>query len=64
VEDRGLPVENSVLFAADLRRAGVPSSLLISEKGAHGLGLGSPAKPAPPLAEQLLCWMKKRGLVK
>ena len=59
-EDKGVPVENSLLFASALRRAGVPFSLHIYEKGAHGLGLGRPEKPAPPWADQLLYWFKER----
>ena len=60
VEDRAVPVENSLMFASALRRAGVPVSLHIYEKGAHGLGLGRPDRPAPPWAEQLLYWFKER----
>jgi acetyl esterase/lipase len=60
VEDKAVPVENSLLFAAALRRAGVPFSLHIYEQGPHGLGLGRPDKPAPPWADQLLYWFKER----
>lgn len=60
VEDKTVPVENSLMFAAALRRAGVPFSLHIYEKGPHGLGFGRPEKPAPPWAEQLLYWFKER----
>jgi acetyl esterase/lipase len=60
VEDKTVPVENAHLFAAALRSAGVPYSLHIYEKGAHGLGLGRPGKPAPPWAEQCLYWLKER----
>lgn len=63
VEDKSVPVENSLLFAAALRRAGVPFSLHIYEKGAHGLGFGRPDKPAPPWSEQLLYWFKERKFV-
>jgi acetyl esterase/lipase len=60
VEDRAVPVENSLLFASALRREGVPFSLHIYEKGAHGLGL-RPA--APPWGDQLLHWFKERKFV-
>jgi acetyl esterase/lipase len=60
VEDKTVPVENSLMFAAALRLAGVPFSLHVYEKGPHGLGLGRPDKPAPPWAEQLLYWFKER----
>lgn len=60
VEDKTVPVENSVIFASALRRAGVPFSLHIYEKGAHGLGLGRAGREAPPWADQLLHWFKER----
>ncbi len=60
IEDKAVPVENSLLFAAAMRRAGVPVSLHVYEKGAHGLGLGRPDRPAPPWGDQLLYWFKER----
>lgn len=60
VEDKTVPVENSLLFAAALRRAGVPFSLHVYELGAHGLGFGRDTRPAPPWASQLLHWFKER----
>jgi acetyl esterase/lipase len=60
MEDKTVPVENAHLFAAALRAARVPYSLHIYEKGAHGLGLGRPGKPAPPWAEQCLYWLRER----
>lgn len=63
VEDKSVAVENSLLFAAALRRAGVPFSLHIYENGAHGLGLGRPGKEAPPWADQLLYWFKERKFI-
>ena len=62
VEDKAVPVENSLLFASALRRSGVPFSLHIYELGAHGLGLGRPGRPAPPWADQLLYWFKERKI--
>ncbi len=60
IEDKAVPVENSLLFASAMRRAGSPVSLHIYEKGAHGLGLGRPDRPAPPWSDQLLYWFKER----
>ncbi len=60
VADKTVPVENSQMFAAALRRAGVPYSLHVYETGAHGLGLGRPGKPAPPWADQCLYWLRER----
>lgn len=64
VEDSAVPVENSLLFAAALRRAGVPFALSIYENGAHGLGLGTPERPAPPWATDLLHWLRERRFVR
>jgi len=38
--DPGVPVENSLRFAAALRKAGVPFDLNIYERGPHGFALG------------------------
>jgi acetyl esterase/lipase len=40
-EDAAVKVENTMEFAAALRRNGVPFSLHIYPKGAHGMGLGT-----------------------
>jgi acetyl esterase/lipase len=40
-EDSAVKVENTLEFAAALRRAGVPFALHIYTKGNHGMGLGS-----------------------
>ena len=63
VEDKSVPVENSLLFAGALRKAGVPFSLHLYEKGAHGLGLGRPGKPAPPWDDQCLYWLQERKFI-
>ncbi len=62
-EDKTVPVENTLMFAEALRRAAVPFSLHIYEKGSHGLGLGSPARPAPPWTDDMLYWLKERKFV-
>jgi acetyl esterase/lipase len=59
-EDATVPVENSLLFASALRRAGVPFSLHIYETGRHGLGLGGTRGAAPPWASELLFWFGER----
>lgn len=40
-EDGSVPVENSLLYAAALRKAGVPFELHIYPRGGHGLSLGT-----------------------
>jgi acetyl esterase/lipase len=70
-EDKGVPAENSILFALALRKAGVPVELHLFEKGAHGLGMGTgwaSHKIAPNDAFQAwprLCatWLKERGFL-
>jgi acetyl esterase/lipase len=69
--DKGVPAENSLLFALALRKAGVPVELHLFERGTHGLGLGGgtaafriPADPAfkawPKLCET---WFKNQGFL-
>jgi len=61
-EDGCVPVENSLLFAAALRRAGVPFDLHIYEQGRHGLGLGDkpPFTRAHPWSRDLIHWLQTR----
>ncbi len=42
MEDKTVPVENSLLFAMALRKVNVPAELHIFPEGAHGLSLASP----------------------
>ncbi|MGP0068366.1 MAG: alpha/beta hydrolase [Isosphaeraceae bacterium] len=69
--DKGVPAENSLLFALALRKAGVPVELHLFERGPHGLGLGNgtaafrvPAEPSfkawPKLCET---WLKNQGFL-
>ncbi len=70
-EDKGVPAENSLLFALALRKAGVPVELHLFEKGTHGLGLGTGWKghniPPDPAFQNWprLCaaWMEGRGFL-
>jgi len=63
VEDKVVPVENSLLFASALRRAGVPFALHIYEKGGHGLGLPEHGKNAPPWDADCAHWLRERGFL-
>jgi acetyl esterase/lipase len=46
-DDPGVPVENSLMMFAALKRNGVPSELHVFEEGGHGFGLHlSPDRPA------------------
>src|SRR6266436_1927478 len=59
-EDTVVKVENSVDFAAALRRAGVPFELHIYQKGAHGLAL----KPNHPWTQDCIFWLREHKFVK
>lgn len=65
-EDSGVPVENSLQFAAALRRAGVPFDLHVYEKGPHGIGLAAkpPFANPHPWAADCVFWLKGRGFVR
>ena len=63
-EDPAVPVENSLQFAAALRKAGVPFDLHIYEKGAHGIGLGSRpygSGDRHPWTGDCIFWLKVHG---
>lgn len=63
-DDKGVPIENSLLFAAALRKAKVPYELHVYETGRHGVGL---AKDNPALStwpKLLENWLRARGFVK
>jgi acetyl esterase/lipase len=64
-EDNAVKVENSLEFAAALRRHGVPFDLHIYQKGAHGLGLGGKdEEKMHPWSRDCLFWLKEQGFVK
>ena len=61
--DTAVPVENSMLFAAALRKAGVPFEFHLYERGPHGFGLG---KNDPILAtwpDRCADWLRLHGFV-
>jgi len=66
-EDGAVKVENSLDFAAALRRSGVPFDLHVYQKGGHGMGLGTrendPAKRHPWVADCAF-WLKQQGFGK
>jgi acetyl esterase/lipase len=61
--DRGVPCENSILYALALRRAKVPVELLVYERGEHGFGLGGSDPVLSGWPAQCAAWMKGRGLL-
>ena len=65
-EDAAVKVENSLDFAAAMRRAGVPFDLHVYQKGGHGMGLGGGRAGGPhhPWVADCLFWLKAQGFVK
>jgi acetyl esterase/lipase len=65
-EDTAVPVENSLLFAGALRKAGVPFDLHVYQKGRHGIGLADkpPFANVHPWAKDCLFWLREQGFVK
>jgi acetyl esterase/lipase len=67
VEDRAVPVENSLDFAAALARNSIPFALHVYPRGAHGIGLGTRDwNPAArhPWTTQCALWLKEQGFAR
>ena len=64
-EDKTVPMENSLYFAAALRAYGVPFALHVYEKGGHGMGLADkpPFAHPHPWASDCLFWLKEQKFV-
>lgn len=65
--DAAVPVENSLQFAAALRKAGVLFDLHIYQKGPHGLGLGTRDwEPAQrhPWTYDCVYWLRQQSFAK
>ncbi len=67
MEDKTVPLENSMLFAEALRKNHVPFDLHVYEKGPHGIGLGRNKKLGDalhPWTSDCLFWLQAQGFVK
>ena len=60
-DDRAVPAENSLGFAAALSRVGVPWSLHVFPHGRHGLGLASADPEAGAWTDLCASWLAARG---
>jgi acetyl esterase/lipase len=60
-EDRSVPVENSLMFYAALRKAGVPAELHVFERGAHGFGLAPDLGPTSEWPLRFEQWLRAHG---
>ena len=63
-DDSGVPVENTLLFAAALRRAKVPYELHVYEHGRHGVGLAQADAALGTWPKLLENWLRVRGFLK
>ena len=61
--DKTVPIANSKLFYAALKKNGVEAELYIEDKGPHGIGLGQKLKPPSKWPTHLENWLKKQGLI-
>lgn len=64
-EDKTVPMENTLMFAAALRKNHVPFALHIYEKGGHGMGLAAkpPFAHPHPWASDCLFWLAEHKFV-
>jgi acetyl esterase/lipase len=60
-DDPDVPIENSLMLHAALRRRHVPVELHVFERGGHSFGLGTDSSPVSAWPELLLRWGKARG---
>jgi acetyl esterase/lipase len=62
-DDKPVPVENSLLFAAALRRAKVPYELHIYQTGRHGVGLAQDNPALNTWPKLLENWLRSHGFL-
>ncbi len=60
-DDGAVPVENALLYAAALRRAGVSVELHVYETGRHGVGLASDDPRLSGWSVLMIAWLQGRG---
>jgi acetyl esterase/lipase len=65
-EDKTVPMENTLMFAAALRKNHVPFDLHVYQKGGHGMGLKdkAPFTNPHPWANDCLFWLKQQRFTK
>jgi acetyl esterase/lipase len=59
--DPAVPVENSMMFAAALRKAGVPFEFHLYERGPHGFGLGTDDPILATWPARCADWLRVHG---
>jgi acetyl esterase/lipase len=63
VDDPGVPVENSMMFAASLQKNGVPYELHLYQHGPHGFGLGADLQGVSSWPRLCADWLRLSGFV-
>lgn len=61
--DDGVKVQNSELYVAAMKKAGVPVEFARFEKGGHGFGLGINGGDPATWPERCIAWMKTQELL-
>lgn len=62
-EDKGVPVENALVYFQALRQHGVPAEMHIYQKGPHGVGLAPGDPVLNTWKERLADWLKVNGFL-
>lgn len=63
-DDRAVPIGNSELFLAALKKQGIKGKLLAYEKGGHGYGLGRKDTDAIAWPDACIKWFGEQGVLK
>jgi acetyl esterase/lipase len=62
-DDAGVPVENTLMFAAACRKNKVPVELHVYETGRHGVGLAQDIPALKSWPQMLADWLRGRGFL-
>jgi acetyl esterase/lipase len=60
-DDKGVPVENTLMFYDALRKAGVPAEVHLYEKGGHGFGMKPGLGQASTWTKRFEEWIRSHG---
>jgi len=64
-DDKTVPIKNSELFLAALKKSGVPGELMVFETGGHGFGLGrGPEHETAAWPARCIAWLGEIGILK
>jgi len=63
VDDATVPVENSMMFAAALKKAGVPYEMHLYQHGPHGFGLGTKLPAVSSWPDRCADWLRLNGFI-